>query len=163
MAFKFSDRVVYPPHGIGIVEAVEEREVLGRIKKYYIIRIASTKMTAMVPVDSAKDVGIRSIIKKSEISKLTKAMKERNGKNVRDWRLRYQENLGKICNGSIYDIAEVVCNLAKLERKKPLSSSEKYLFDKAKGMLVNEIAMAKEISNERAVSFIRKEFNISNY
>ena len=152
--FKKKDYVVYPMHGVGIIAEITDQKVLKKKKKYYIIELANTKMKVMVPIDNAKDIGLRHIIGKNEIKKVLNLLKEDYVEQEEDWKIRYQNNLIKVKSGSIFSVAEVCRNLYKRARDKELSIMERKLYESAYSLIINEIALAKNIDIEEASSLV---------
>lgn len=148
--FKKGDYVVYPMHGVGTIVEVTTKTVLNEKKKYYVVELINTKMRVMVPVKKAEDVGLRHIIKKSDVAKVVKLLKEDYVETEEDWKIRYQNNLLKVKSGSILSVSEVCRNLYKRARDKELSIMERKLYESAYGLIINEIALAKNVEVEEA-------------
>ena len=149
--FKVGDSAVYPAHGVAIVKRIDEREVGGRIKQFYVLQVVETQMTIMVPVDNADSVGLREIISDKEVSNVYKILKKRDVKiDQTTWNRRYREYSEKIKPGSVYEIAEVLRNLFLLRSSKDLSFGERKMLDQAKALLVKEISLARQ-SKEEAI------------
>ena len=110
--FDVGDKVVYPMHGAGFIEAVEEREILGEKQKYYILRIPMGDMRVMVPLESAEDVGLRGVIDKDDVEKVYEVLASDRTKMSSNWNRRYRANLEKIRTGDVFAVAEVVRNIA---------------------------------------------------
>jgi len=157
--FKIGDKVVYPLHGAGTIEAIEEYEVMGRQERYYVLKLLMNKMKVMVPISSVEKVKLRRIIQGGEVSKVIEILTQDNVPPediVSDWRRRYSNNLEKMKSGCIYKIAEVVRNLSLRHKKHGLSSLEKKLFDNALSMLISEVSFAKNIDIEESIDLIEK-------
>ncbi|MDH5720977.1 MAG: transcriptional regulator [Spirochaetia bacterium] len=152
--FKKKDYVVYPMHGVGIIADITEQKVLKKKKKYYIVQLANTKMKVMVPIDNAKEIGLRHIIDKNEVRKVIKLLKEDYVEQEEDWKIRYQNNLVKVKSGSIFSVAEVCRNLYKRARDKELSIMERKLYESAYSLVINEVALAQNTETEEASSMI---------
>ncbi len=140
--FRIGDRVCYPMHGVGVVEAIKEQEVLGETAKYYMLRFVMGRMTAMVPVTSAQNVGLRHVISAEECDKVREYLNEECVPMSDNWNQRYRENLEKLRQGEIYGVADVVKNLVKREREKGLSAGERKMFLTAKQVLLAELTAA---------------------
>ena len=119
--FEIGDRVAYPMHGAGIVELIEEKEILGQLQRYYVLRFALGGMKVMVPVEG-KDIGLRAIIGKEEGMKGLEFLSQPCGEECDNWNRRYRENLEKMRTGSIFDTAEVVRALSHRDKEKGLST-----------------------------------------
>ncbi len=147
--FKVGDSAVYPAHGVAIVKRIDEREVGGRVKQFYVLQVIETQMTIMVPVDNADSVGLREIISDKEVSNVYKILKKRDVKiDQTTWNRRYREYSEKIKTGSVYEIAEVLRNLFLLRSSKDLSFGERKMLDQAKALLVKEISLARQAQED---------------
>ncbi len=140
--FCVGERVCYPMHGVGIVEAIQEQEVLGEIKAYYMLRFVLGKMTAMVPVHSAASVGLRPVIKAEECERVRDYLMQDVQPESDNWNQRYRENLEKLRLGEIYGVADVVKSLIRRERERGLSAGERKMFLTAKQVLLAELVAA---------------------
>lgn len=152
--FKVGDKVFYPMHGAGVIEAIEEKEFLGERHLYYIMRLPIKEMKVMVPVDNVKKIGVRPIVDEKEIDKVLVILGKDSEKMSANWNHRYRANMEKMKTGKISDVAEVVRNLATREQEKGLSTGEKKILDHARQILVSEMIMAKGMEEEKAVSLI---------
>lgn len=151
--FNIGDKVVYPMHGAGIIEAIEEREVLGARQKYYVMRLPVGDMKVMIPVEQVHSTGLRQVITKEEVATVLQILREGDAKLPNNWNHRYRANLEKMKSGSIYEVAEVVRSLSLRDREKGLSSGEKKMLDNARQILVSEIALTTN-TEEQAVNEI---------
>ncbi|MDL2217988.1 CarD family transcriptional regulator [Christensenellaceae bacterium OttesenSCG-928-M15] len=140
--FEIGDQVCYPMHGVGIVEEVKEQEVLGEKALYYMLRFVLGRMTAMVPVTSAENVGLRPVISADECNKVRAYMLEDTEPESDNWNQRYRENLEKLRQGDIYGVADVVKCLIKRDQEKGLSAGERKMFLTAKQVLLAELVAA---------------------
>lgn len=139
------DRVVYPMHGAGIIESIEEQEIMGEVQSYYVLKIPFGNMRVLIPLDKADDVGLRSIIDAGEIDAVEKVLGD--APELSDggsWNRRFNANMTKLKSGNIFEVAEVVRNLTLSDRVKKISSGEKRLLDTAKHILASELALAAE-------------------
>lgn len=146
--FNIEENVVYPMHGVGKVMEIATKTVLNKKKKYYIVELINTKMRVMVPVDNAENIGLRHIVDKKQIPKITKLLQEEYVEQEEDWKIRYQNNLAKVKSGSLTAVAEVCRNLYKRARDKELSVMERKLYESAYSLMLNEVALAKNMSIE---------------
>lgn len=145
MQFKVGDNAVYPAHGVAVIKRIDEREVGGKAKKFYVLQILENEMTIMVPTDNIQTVGLRPIIGKKEILNVFKILKQRDVKiDNTTWNRRYREYMEKIRTGSVYEIAEVLRNLYILKGNKDLSFGERKMLDNAKQLLVKELSIARQ-------------------
>jgi len=147
--FNVGDKVVYPMHGAGIIEAVEEREILGEKQEYYILRIPMGEMKVMVPLGSAEDVGLRSVIDEEDVKKVYEILAGDKTKMSSNWNRRYRANLEKIRTGDVFAVAEVVRNLAYRNKEKGLSTGERRMLDNAKQILISELVVAQDAGQEQ--------------
>lgn len=144
MEFHIGDKVVYPNHGVGIIEQITSRSVNGGdSEKYYMLRIHSNASLVMVPLSNVKSVGMRRIIKKAEVDSLFKLLQEDIFEPEADWKGRYKDHSEKMRTGSIFQVAEVLRNLMYLSFKKSLSFREKRMLDRAKQLIVSEVATVR--------------------
>ncbi|RPJ05674.1 MAG: CarD family transcriptional regulator [Deltaproteobacteria bacterium] len=144
--FQIGDKAVYPGHGVGVIEAIESKQILGNHQIFYILRIMENGMTIMIPRDNAGAVGLRGIIRKIDVTKVIHILKERDVTlDNQTWNRRYREYMEKINTGSIYEIAEVLRDLHLLKAEKELSFGERKIMDTAKSLLVKELAIARDV------------------
>ncbi len=148
--YKQGDKLVYPMHGVGIIEAIEKKEVLGQKLEFYIMTIINNGMKVMIPVKNADQVGLRPIISKNEVKKVLTIISQGETEREDDWKLRYQNNIDKIKSGSIYEVSKVARDLYRRGREKELSIMERKLYENAYNLLIHEIALAKSIDIEEA-------------
>ncbi|QOX65418.1 CarD family transcriptional regulator [Anoxybacterium hadale] len=154
--FVIGEKIVYPMHGAGIIEEIEEKLILGESRKYYILKVPFGDMKIMIPVDSSNDIGVRSIISVDEIDAVMDILSAGSSEMSNNWNRRYRENMEKLKTGDIYSVAEVVRNLMRTDREKKLSTGEKKMLSNAKQILVSEIILVKEIDPEAAEEIINK-------
>ncbi len=138
-------KVVYPMHGVGKIDCIEKKDILGNEKLYYILRLSVTDMTVMIPVDMSEKLGLRKVIDDGDIEKVIGRLQEECGDMDEGWKERYTANHDKLKSGSIYDLCDVVRNLYRRSLDKDLSASEKKLFENALQLMVDEISLAKEV------------------
>jgi len=148
--FQVGDKVVYPMHGAGVIEAIEEREVLGKTRQYYVMHLPVGNMKVFVPLDSVHTLGLRQVISRTQIQEVLAVLQLRHQAAAQTWNRRYRANLEKIRGGNILDVAEVVRNLALRDREKGLSTGEKKMYASACQILVSELVLAEE-TEEAAV------------
>lgn len=143
--FKVGESAVYPAHGIAVIKRIDEREVGGKKKSFYVLQVLENQMTIMVPTDNAAAVGLRNIISDDEVTKVYKILKMRDVKiDQTTWNRRYRDYMEKIKTGSIYEISEVLRDLFLLRHSKDLSFGERKMLDQAKALIVKEISIAKK-------------------
>jgi CarD family transcriptional regulator len=154
MMFNIGDKVVYPMHGAGIIENIEEREISGAKLRYYIIKLPMGDMKAMVPLDKVAEIGLRQVVAEAEVGKVFEVLKADTTKMPSNWNHRYRENMEKIKSGSIYQIAEVVRNLAVRDRQKGLSTGEKKMYENARRILLSELVLAKNVAENQMAQML---------
>ena len=141
--YSIGDKIVYPMHGAGVIESIEEREVLGQKQDYYILRMPVGDLRVMIPIKNVVGIGIRDIIDRKEIDKVLKILKEQSVNVTTNWNKRYRENMVKIKSGSIFEVADVVRSLMLREKGKGLSTGERKMLNSAKQILISELVLAK--------------------
>ena len=150
--FKNGDKVVYPGHGVGVINAVLSKSIAGSEQRVFEISILSSGMKIMVPVAQAEAVGLRKVVDKKAIDKVYAILKDRDFKiDTQTWNRRFREYSQKIKTGSVYEIAEVMRDLSVLSADKELSFGEKKMLDTAQSLLVSEIAIAKARTHEKVI------------
>ncbi len=157
--FQIGDKAVYPGHGVGVIEAIETKQIMGSQQIFYILRILENGMTIMIPRDNAGAVGLRGIIRKIDVAKVMQILKERDVTlDNQTWNRRYREYMEKINTGSIYEIAEVLRDLYLLKEEKELSFGERKIMDMAKSFLVKELAIARGVKETEILKEIHLIF-----
>jgi CarD family transcriptional regulator len=151
MTFKAGDRVVYPHHGAAIVERRETKEMFGEKTEYLVLRMAHGEMTLSVPVDKAEEVGMRWPISGEDVADLFEVLQRRDVREPANWSRRFKNHQEKLKSGDVYQVAEVVRNLALRDREKGLSAGEKTLYNKARNVLVSELSFALDVSEDDAM------------
>jgi len=141
--YKLGTKVAYPMHGVGTVDRIEERTVLGESKQYFVMKLSVTDMTLMVPVDKAEELGLRQVATEDIITRVLGVLREEPDPMKEDWKLRYNEHLEKMKRGALTELAEVVRNLFRRNATKDLSTSEKKIFETAFQLVIEEIALAR--------------------
>ena len=152
--FKVGDKVVYPMHGAGIIEAIEEREFLGEKRQYYVMRMPIGDMKVMVPTDSTEEVGLRRVMSRDDVEQVLAILRSQRTKMSSNWNRRYRANMEKIKSGNAFEVAEVVRNLIQREQEKGLSSGEKKMLDSARQILVSELVLAQNMGEEEAENLV---------
>lgn len=154
MSYKVGDTVVYPHHGAAVIEKREKRKLGGEERDYLVLRLTYGDLTLMVPADATDEVGLRSVVSKKEVDEVFKVLRRRDGSMPTNWSRRFKANYEKLRSGDIYQVAEVVRNLALRESEKGLSAGEKRMLTKSKQILVSELAAAIKKSDEQTESLI---------
>lgn len=158
--FNIGDKVVYPMHGAGIIEAIEDKEILGAIKKYYIMNMPLSGIKVMIPLESVEKVGLRDVIVKSAVDEVFSILESTTEETVNgNWNRRYRANMDKIKSGNIYKVAEVARSLLLREEDKGLSSGERRMLESAKQILISELLMVKGIDREKMTVYLESIFS----
>ena len=145
MTFQVGDKVIYPNHGLGVVQGIETKTILGTTCGFYHLRMVANETTVLVPVDNVDGVGLRRAINDEEIERLFSLLGDGKIDNHQNWKGRFKDNSDRMRTGSIYDVVEVLKSLTFLARSKNLSFREKRMLDRAKFLVVSEIS---EVSHE---------------
>jgi CarD family transcriptional regulator len=156
--YKIGDRVVYPMHGAGVIESIEEKEILGEKRQYYILKLPVGDMKVMIPINNCREIGLREVIDSDGVQKVMCILKDQSSNMSTNWNRRYRANLEKIKSGNIYEVAEVVRNLMNRDREKGLSSGERKMLENARQILLSELVLASELEEDGAKSLIESAF-----
>ena len=156
--FNIGDKVVYPMHGAGVIESIEEKEVLGETKKYYVLRLPVGDMKVMIPVTNYKDVGLRQVIDGDGVQRVFRILSEQSTSMSSNWNRRYRANLEKIKSGNVYEVAEVVRSLITRDKEKGLSSGERKMLESARQILISELVLATEMNEDKTKLMIERAF-----
>jgi CarD family transcriptional regulator len=146
--FEIGDNVVYPHHGAGKVVRKEQKDVFGERREYLTIKILHNDMTVMVPSENAALAGLRRVIDDATVKKVQAVLQDECSEMPKNWNRRFKHNRDKIKTGDIYELAEVVRNLAVRESEKGLSTGEKQMFTRAKRILASELMYALSMDEE---------------
>jgi CarD family transcriptional regulator len=156
MDYKIGDKVVYPNHGVGMIEQVSYGVLNGRTERYYMIRVVSSGLRVMVPQSNADIVGLRPVIRTNDTTKVLGFLEKGKLNCHHDWKHRFKENSERMRTGSLLEVAVVLKSLVSLSRSKPLSFREKKMLERAKYLLVSEMATARNTSSELAETLVVK-------
>jgi len=146
--FSVGDKVVYPMHGAGVIEAIEQKEVLDRIEQYYIMRMPIGDLRVMIPMSSGDELGLREVIDEKGVEEVFKVLKAETTSMSQNWNRRYRANMEKIKTGDIFEVAEVVRNLSARDREKGLSTGERKMLENARQILISELVLAQDTTEE---------------
>lgn len=142
--YNIGDKIVYPMHGAGVIESIEEKEILGLTQKYYVLNIPVGSMKILVPMSKVDDIGIRDLSDESLIEDVLLILREgTDGEEESNWNKRYRDNMSKLRTGDILNVADVVHALMVRERDKGLSTGEKKMLGGAKKILTSELILIK--------------------
>ena len=153
--FKQGDKISYPMHGAGIIEAVEERTYLEDKRRYYVLKFSEADIKVHVPVESAERAGLRCVISLEECRKVLESFtSDEDVEESTNWNRRNRENLEKMKSGNVYEIAAVIKSLLSRETQKNLSSSEKKMLSTSMQILASELALVKGLNGEDVIKSI---------
>ncbi|WP_089971381.1 CarD family transcriptional regulator [Lihuaxuella thermophila] len=152
--FNIGDKVVYPMHGAGIIESIEEKEILGERQKYYVMRMPIGDMKVMVPLKNVESIGLREVVDESTVERVLERMRSGEVNDTTNWNRRYRANLDKMKSGDIYEVADVVRSLMLREEEKGLSTGERKMLENAKQILISELVLARNLKEEQAFELI---------
>ena len=157
MPFKVGDRVVYPHHGAAVIEKKETREAFGEKTEYLVLRMAHGDLMLSVPSAKAEEVGMRPPISAEDVDDLFQLLAKKDVREPTNWSRRFKNHQEKLKSGDVYQVAEVVRNLALREASKGLSAGEKAMLVKARGVLVSELSFALNLSEDDALKKLEEQ------
>jgi CarD family transcriptional regulator, regulator of rRNA transcription len=157
--FKVGEKVVYPAHGVGVIQSIQTRVVSGTEKTFYMLRILDSDMTIMIPTENVTSVGLRRVIGKEMVTKVYKILREKRVEiDQQTWNRRYREYTEKIKTGSVLEIAKVLRDLFVLKGDKELSFGERKMLDTARNLLVKELSIARAHPEEKIMEELKSIF-----
>lgn len=152
--YEVGDKIVYPMYGTGVIESIEEKEILGEKKKYYVMKMPFGEMRLMIPINKANSIGIRSVVDKSVADRVLSSLEDRNIEQTSNWNRRYRENMIKIKSGNVFDVADVVKALTIRDRQRGLSTGERKMLNNAKRILISELVFAENMEPDEVEDLI---------
>ena len=158
--FKVGDKIVYPMHGAGVIETIEERAILDEKQSYYIIKMPG-EVKVMVPTAKADEIGVRNIIDKETAGKVINVLEQDSTEMSMKWNKRYRDNVEKMKSGDIFEVADIVRNLSFKQKEKGLSTTEKKMLLNAKQILVSELVLAESKEKDEIESLVETKINTS--
>lgn len=156
--FQIGDKVVYPLHGAGIIEDLEEKKIDGMSHCYYVLRIPVGNLTILISVKNAENSGIRMVMESDELTRAINSVKIKPIIMNENWNVRYKENMEKIRTGFISEAAEVYRNLRQREKERGLSSAEKKMLTTVKQIILSEIILSHDIEKPMAEEILEDTF-----
>ena len=158
--FKVGDKIVYPMHGAGVIETIEERAILDERQSYYIIKMPG-EVKVMVPTAKAEEIGVRNIIDKETAGKVINVLEQDSTEMSMKWNKRYRDNMEKMKSGDIFEVADIVRNLSFKQKDKGLSTTEKKMLLNAKQILVSELVLAENKEKDEIEELVEDKINTS--
>ncbi len=159
--FKVGDKIVYPMHGAGTIESIEEREILGEKQKYYIMKMPVGDIKVMVPTKNAELIGVRDVIDSNVAQNVLEVLSGKPTDMSSNWNKRYRDNQDKMKSGDICEVADVVRNLTFRQKSKGLATGEKKMLTNAKQILISELVLAESMTQEQVETLIEDKINES--
>ncbi len=157
--FKIGEKVVYPAHGVGEIQAIRTQVISGTEKRFYMLRILDTDMKIMIPTDHVQSVGLRKVIDRQMVSQVYRVLRQKKIEaDQQTWNRRYREYTEKIKTGSILEIAKVLRDLFVLKGDKELSFGERKMLDTARNLLVKELSIARSHSEAKILEELHHMF-----
>jgi CarD family transcriptional regulator, regulator of rRNA transcription len=160
-SFHIGDKVVYPNHGVGIIEQISSRTIGASVEKFYLLKIKASSLKVMVPFHNVNSVGLRRVVRNGEIQKILDFLTDGECENNADWKYRFKENSERMRTGSLLEVAAVLKGLLLLHTSKPLSFREKKMLERARYLLVSELAMAKNCEELQIEELLSKALSKS--
>ena len=158
--FKVGDKIVYPMHGAGVIEKIEERSIIDEKQSYYIIKLPG-EVKVMVPTAKAEEIGVRNIIDKETAGKVINVLEQDSTEMSIKWNKRYRDNVEKMKSGDIFEVADIVRNLSFKQKEKGLSTTEKKMLLNAKQILISELVLAESSEKETMEELVENKINTS--
>ena len=147
--FHIGDKVVYPNHGVGVIEQISSRAVGTTVERFYLLNIKASSLRVMVPCQNAGSVGLRRVVKNGEVQKVLDLLSMNGNGSIGDWKDRFKENSERMRTGSLLAVAGVLKDLIALHKAKPLSFREKKMLERARYLLVSELAMSRNCEESK--------------
>ena len=158
--FNVGDKIVYPMHGAGVIDSIEEKDILGEKQSYYILKMPG-EVKIMVPTAKADEVGVRNIIDKESADKVFGVFEKDETEMDKNWNKRYRDNMDKMKSGDIYKVADVVRNLSFKQKEKGLSTGEKKMLNNAKQILVSELVLTEHATQDEIEQMVDSKISTS--
>ena len=155
-SFAIGDKVVYPNHGVGIIEQISSRTIGSQVERFYLLKIKASSLKVMVPFHNVDSVGLRRVVRNGEVQKVLDFLTDGKCENHADWKYRFKENSDKMRTGTLIDVAVVLKGLLLLAQDKPLSFREKKMLERARYLLVSELAMSKSWEEPEVEDMLNK-------
>ena len=154
--FHTGDKVVYPNHGVGIIEQISSRSIGATVEKFYLLNIKASSLKVMVPCNNVGSVGIRRVVRNGEVQKILDFLAITDDLSTADWKDRFKENSDRMRTGSLFEVAGVLKSLIALHQSKPLSFREKKMLERARYLLVSELAMSRNCEETKVETLLNE-------
>ncbi|SFJ37163.1 CarD family transcriptional regulator [Thermoflavimicrobium dichotomicum] len=149
-------------YGAGVIESIEEKEILGETQKYYVMRMPIGDMKVMIPVNNVENIGLREVVDLGTVKQVLERLKSKEVDETTNWNRRYRTNMDKMKSGDIYEVADVVKSLMLREGEKGLSTGERKMLDNARQILISELALASNLKEDQAVELLKEIVPVGN-
>jgi len=161
--FQVGDKVVYPMHGAGVIESIEEKEILGEKQQYYILKLPVGGMKVMIPLKSVDQIGIRQVISTDEVQRVVQALSGKETAMPGNWNKRYRNNMDKMKSGNVFEVADVVKNLTLRDKDKGLSTVERKMLNSARQILISELVLSNDADEKDITDLVDKLSGVNEY
>jgi CarD family transcriptional regulator len=160
MTFQIGEKVVYPNQGVATIESISQRAFGAQApERYYLLRLAYSNMSVMVPFSHVQQIGLRKVTKNTEVTRMLEFLAAGKPRCSSDWKVRFKENSDRMASGSLLEITEVFKSLVMLQADKPLSFREKKMLERARQMLLAEVAAARGLQEPDAIDLMQRALN----
>jgi CarD family transcriptional regulator len=156
LTFHIGEKVVYPNHGVAVIENISSRAFAGHFERFYLLKLTYTSMTVMVPFSHVEDLRLRKVTRNGDVARVISFLSEGRCMRRQDWKDRFKENSEKMQNGSLLAVAEVMKGLLLLQLEKPLSFREKKMLDRSRHMLITEFSTSRGLTEAESVDLLEK-------
>jgi CarD family transcriptional regulator len=160
--FHIGDKVVYPNHGVGVIEQIASRNIGSTIEKFYLLKIASSSLKVMIPFHNVGSVGLRPVVRNGDVHKIVDFLSSAECANPADWKDRFKENSDRMRTGLLVDVAAVLKSLLVLNQGKSLSFREKKMLERARYLLVSELAISRNCQESEIEQILTKALSKCN-
>jgi len=160
--FHIGDKVVYPNHGVGVIEQISSRSIGATVEKFYLLNIKASSLKVMVPCNNVGSVGIRRVVRNGEVQKILDFLSVTDDLSTADWKDRFKENSDRMRTGSLFEVAGVLKSLIALHQAKPLSFREKKMLERARYLLVSELAMSRNCEETKVEELLNDALSKCN-
>ncbi|MFN7250197.1 MAG: CarD family transcriptional regulator [Anaerobacillus sp.] len=158
--YSIGDKIFYPMHGAGVIEAIEEKEVLGEKRQYYIMNLSLGKLHVMIPTQKTTTLGVREIVNASVMENVLNLFSsDSDTETVVHPNQRYRNNMDKMKTGDIYEGARVIRDLSRISKKKSLGTSDKLMLNNARQILISELVLVNNMEEDQASSYLNEVIN----